>query len=164
MFHTLNFFLLNTSWFLWCCRVWWGENVALGVHFPFPSAPWALQKMTRLSCSLERTFSASPDNLLSKDTSCFSFVYTVQAVTVSHISGRLFLHGFFKNLLQNILSLPKDKGKQIVGFSSLLKHIKDFSQQKTLKICSSIFKFFGSLSVGKNKSLTMKAPHQNWVN
>lgn len=90
MFHTLNFFPLNTSWFLWCCRVWWGENVALGAHFPFPSAPWALQKMTRMTRSLERTFSTSPDNLLSKDTSCFSFVYTVQAVTVSHISGRLF--------------------------------------------------------------------------
>lgn len=134
MFHTLNFFLLNTSWFLWCCRVWWGENVSLGVHFPFPNAPRALQKTRRMSRSLERTFSTSPDNLLSKDTSCFSFVYTVQAVTVSHISGRPFLvFGFFKNLLQNILSLPKDKGKQIVVFSLLLKHIKDFSQKKDTK-------------------------------
>lgn len=64
--------------------------MALGVHFPFPSAPRALQKTRRMSRSLERTFSTSPDNLLSKDTSCFSFVYTVQAVTVSHISGRPF--------------------------------------------------------------------------
>lgn len=70
--------------------------MALGVHFPFPSAPRALQKTRRMSRSLERTFSTSPDNLLSKDTSCFSFVYTVQAVTVSHISGRPFSAGIFQ--------------------------------------------------------------------
>lgn len=62
------------------CRVWQGENVAVCVRFHRARAPLVLQQITRRSCSLERTSSTSPDNLLSKDTSWFSFVCTVKAV------------------------------------------------------------------------------------
>lgn len=100
----------NTSWSLRSCRVR-GGNAALCVHCHFPGAPLALQTIRRTSCSLERTFSTSPANLLSKDTSCFPLVYTGKAVPGTRTLGRLVCHGFFKNLVQNILSLPRDKGK-----------------------------------------------------
>lgn len=88
-------FFTNTSWFLWSCRMW-GGNAALCIRSHFPGAPLALQTIRRMSCSPERTFSTSPANLLSKDTSCFPLVYTGKAAPGTRTLGRLFLPWIFQ--------------------------------------------------------------------
>lgn len=79
---------------------------------PFLGLHQHYKKITGMSCSLERTFSTFPDNLLSKDTSCFSFVYTVKAVTMSHTLRRRFCMDFSRTWYKTSFHFQKTKGNK----------------------------------------------------